>query len=213
MAGEPAGFWSYVHADDDAEGGRILSLASRLAAAYRLLTAEDLQLFRDRDDVRWGDEWRSRIDQAIAGTTFFLPILTPSYFTSQECRRELLKFTAEAKRLGLEQLIMPIYWAPIPELDRLGEDAADEAIALVARYQWQDFREARLEDEGSSTFRKAVYALATEIARRVEQITQHADDLPAGSTMDGEPERDGEVEPPQGENGEPAEEEPGLIEL
>lgn len=178
MAGEAAGFWSYVHLDDQDEGGRILGLAGRLSSAYRLLTGSTLDLFVDRDGVRWGDEWARRINEAIAGTTFFLPIITPSYFESQECRRELLKFAAEAQRLGVRQLLMPIYWAPVRELDEPGTSALDEAVALVAQYQWQDFREVRLEDENSAAFRKAVHALASELTRRVEEVTAAGTDLP-----------------------------------
>src|SRR4051794_7109392 len=95
-----AGFWSYVHADDESDGGRILSLAGHLRSQYRLKTADELELFLDRDSLSWGEEWEARIDEAIAGTTFFIPVITPSYFKSQPCRQELLKFTREASRLG-----------------------------------------------------------------------------------------------------------------
>lgn len=135
MLGTAAAFWSYVHADNDAEGGRILDLAARVRGAYRLFTAEDLDLFVDRKDVLWGDAWRDRIDEAIAGTTFFIPIVTPSYFQSEECRRELLQFTSEATRLGLEQLLMPIYWAPVTALDRRDAPTHDEAVAIIANTQ------------------------------------------------------------------------------
>jgi hypothetical protein len=218
VAGEAAGFWSYVHQDDQDEGGRILGLAARLSAAYRLLTGGTLDLFVDRDDVRWGDEWSKRINEAIAGTTFFLPIITPSDFESQECRRELLKFAAEAQRLGVEQLLMPVYWAPVPELDQAGVSALDEAIALVAQYQWQDFREVRLEDEGSSAFRKAVHALGSELARRVQEVTATGTDLPpaggpegVASSVGGRP---GELKEASPAGSEAVDDEaPGLLEL
>src|SRR5688572_8146065 len=66
-----AGFWSYVHSDDAADGGRVTSLSDHLRAQYQLLTAESLALFVDRRSLDWGDEWANRIDAAIAGTTFF----------------------------------------------------------------------------------------------------------------------------------------------
>jgi hypothetical protein len=87
-----AGFWSYVHRDDEAAGRRITRLATLLREAYGLATGADLELFVDRESLAWGDAWRERIDVAIAGTTFFIPILTPRYFESSECRHELLKF-------------------------------------------------------------------------------------------------------------------------
>lgn len=63
------GFWSYVQDDDAAESGRITSLANQLRAQYRLQTAENLNLFQDRESLEWGDKWKSRIADAIAGTT------------------------------------------------------------------------------------------------------------------------------------------------
>jgi TIR domain len=178
MHGQAAGFWSYVQQDDIDDFGRILGLAERLRAAYRLRQAEELTLFVDRESLRWGDEWNARINAAIAGTTFFIPVLTPSYFKSSACRRELLKFSREAKRLGLEQLILPVYWIDVPEMDADPDEAADEAIAVVARYQWQDFRETRLEDESSSVFRTAVDRLAADLARRASQVTATVEDVP-----------------------------------
>jgi len=34
------GFWSYVHADDDAESGRIAQLARDVVAQFEMLTGE-----------------------------------------------------------------------------------------------------------------------------------------------------------------------------
>jgi hypothetical protein len=172
------GFWSYVQADDEADGGRVTSLSRHLRAQYRVQTAEEFALFVDRDSLDWGVEWSRRIDEALAGTTFFIPMITPSYFKSQACRNELFKFTREAGRLGLEQLLLPIYWVTVPELEGDPAESADEAIRLVCRYQWQDLRTVRLEDEDSSAFRKAVSGLARELAARAVKVTNTIHDIP-----------------------------------
>ena len=70
-------------------------------AQFRLATGGDvLDLFMDRTDIRWGDEWKARIEGAIAGTTFFIPVVTPSYLRSQACRDELFQFAREAGSAG-----------------------------------------------------------------------------------------------------------------
>ncbi|HEY7934075.1 MAG TPA: TIR domain-containing protein, partial [Solirubrobacteraceae bacterium] len=178
MSEGAAGFWSYVQADDASDCGRIMSLSVHLRSQYRLQTAEELALFVDRESLEWGAEWESRIDDAIAGTTFFIPIITPSYFRSQACRRELSKFVREATRLGLEQLIMPVYWVTVPELEEDPDGSEDEAVRLVSTYQRQDLRAVRLEDEDSSVFRKAVSNLAAELAKRAVRITETVQDVP-----------------------------------
>ena len=177
MATEAVGFWSYVRQDDEGDHGRIKALSDDLREQFRLLTAENLELFVDREDIQWGEAWKERIDTAIAGTTFFIAVITPSYFRSAECRRELLKFAREAERLGLGQLLMSVYWVRVPELDDNPEESSDEAIRFVAKYNLEDLQGARLEDRDSSAYRKAVVKLAEELVKRAESVRQ-VEDVP-----------------------------------
>ena len=73
------GFLSYSHLDDEADGGRIRRLATKIQAEYRVLTGEQLEIFVDRNDLKWGQKWRERIDGALQSTTFFIPVLSPSF--------------------------------------------------------------------------------------------------------------------------------------
>jgi hypothetical protein len=165
---ESAGFWSYVHDDDTAEGGRILSLATRLTAMYEMNTAGGLQLFVDRTSIQWGDAWKERIDAAVAGTTFFIPIITPRYFQSAECRRELLSFWAQAQRSDVPQLLLPVYYATVPEMEN---EPSDEAMVLVASRQWVDLRELRFVEEESADYRKTVNLLAERISAIADEVS------------------------------------------
>lgn len=165
-----AGFWSYTHRDDELDQGRVLRLADRLRDEYALLTGEDLRLFVDRDDLSWGDEWRSRIDEALEGTAFFIPVITPRYFASAECRKELLRFSGHAKSLGVEELLLPILYTRVPEME--GDEIEDEAVALIAKTQYEDWRTLRLEDEDSPVYRQAVNRLASRLAEIAERVSQ-----------------------------------------
>src|SRR4051812_33032149 len=124
-------FWSYVHSDDAADDGAIRTLAGRLRDQYNLVTGEPLELFIDRD-MRWGDEWSRRIEDAIAGTTFFIPIVTPGYFKSRACRDELIRFKSRASRLGTDQLVMPIYWVMVRKLEANGLESSDQIVKTIA---------------------------------------------------------------------------------
>jgi hypothetical protein len=170
---QPAGFWSYTHEDDRLDGGRILRLAEKLSAEFGLLTGENLELFVDRADLKWGQEWRARIDEALSRTTFFIPIITPRYFRSTECRAELLKFAGHAASLGLEQLLLPLLYIRVPALDQ--EDArADEAVALIKKTQWFEWRELRLADEDSSAYRQAINKLAQRLIEIRDNVADQA---------------------------------------
>jgi chromosome segregation ATPase len=147
-------------------------LAAQLQEAYGLTTGEELELFVDRESLVWGDAWKERIAVAIAGTTFFIPFLTPRYFESSECRQELLKFLGEARRGGVEQLLLPVYYVTVEELD--GEPT-DELMIAVKERQWEDLREIRLLDEDSSQYRTAVERLAERIASIARAVSQVPD--------------------------------------
>jgi TIR domain len=175
-----AAFWSYARDDDEQDGGRITTLAAKLRAEYSLITASSLEMFLDRDSIEWGDAWQQRIEEAIAGTVFFIPIITPRYFTRDACRGELLQFVAQARRVGLDrQFVLPVYYLSVADLE--GEGAPDEeAMAIIKYYQWEDLRQVRLVDVDSAEYRAAVNRLAESIARRVAEIT--ASEAPALST-------------------------------
>jgi hypothetical protein len=163
------GFWSYVHADDEADGGRIRLLAEDLMAEFAAITGGQLELFFDRSSIQWGDEWRTTIDEAIAQARLLIPIVTPRYFKSQACRDEILTYSQAAREAGLLDLIMPLYWITENQLDT--DPAADEVMALIAERQYEDVRDARLEDRGSAPYRKAINRLATAIAKRSALVT------------------------------------------
>ena len=86
-----------------------------------------------------------------------------------ECRRELLEFAAKAKSLGVGELLLPILYV---ETQNLSSASPDEAVALVARTQYVDWRTNRLLDPKSQDYRAAVNSLARrllEIARSVAE--------------------------------------------
>ena len=174
---EIAGFWSYVHADNEAVGDAIAKLASRVESEFELLSAERLHLFVDRD-LEWGEEWKSRIDRELQETTFFIPIITPRYFQSEECRREFVKFKSAADRFEVRQLLLPIYYVTVPEMEE--SEPQDELMALVKSIQREDVRKIRLAEEWDAIYRALVNRLATrllKISRNLEGLSVPSDEL------------------------------------
>lgn len=163
------GFWSYVHADDDAEGERISRLARDVAAQFEMLTGEALELFLDRDSVRWGEVWREKIDGVLASVAFFVPVLTPRYFMSPECRRELQSFARKATSLGMKELVLPLHYVEVAALRH--ESPGDDLIDLVRRFQWVDWTDLRFADISSEKYRRAV----SNLAERLVDANRHAD--------------------------------------
>jgi hypothetical protein len=163
----PTCFWSYTHNDDALDGGRVLRLAQAVKDEFSLLTGEELSMFVDRDHLQWGDKFRSTLNGALQETAFFIPIVTPRYFKSTECRLELLKFSGAARALGVVELILPIYYLDVSEMS---EESTDECVGLIASMHRADWRDLRLSDEGSEIHRRAVNTLAKRLVDLAEVV-------------------------------------------
>ncbi|WP_239336766.1 toll/interleukin-1 receptor domain-containing protein [Frankia sp. CiP3] len=192
---EPAGFFSYAHADNENEDGNILALAEGIRKQYALVSAGKLNMFDDQN-LRWGDIWRDRVNKALSATTFFIPVITPTYFERPECRRELIEFHGKLKQLSISkvdisQLLLPILYV---EVDDLLEDSADELKSLIAGTQYADWTELRWLNPSDGARRKALaelartlYSRATELDTRQLPITDYSvpsDDDSSPGVMD-----------------------------
>ncbi|WP_114587783.1 toll/interleukin-1 receptor domain-containing protein [Microbacterium arborescens] len=162
-------FWSYAHADDVGDRGRLLALAEHIRLELSLLRGTDVDLFVDADNLRWGDTWRERIENALDSSTFLVPVLTPRYFERPECRRELTNFYGQAQSRGLTKLVMPILYAPVAGLE---EDSSDELLALCSRIQYFDWTSLRLADPDSERYRTAVSKAVEMLSQRWEEMRQ-----------------------------------------
>lgn len=177
---ELRGFWSYVRSDDEAERGRIAELARDVVSEYALLTGDEVDVFLDRDSIEWGDNWRDVIDGSLASVAFFVPVLTPRYFLSAPCRGELGAFLQRATQLGVRELVLPILYASVADLDR--DEPEDDLARRVASIQREDWRQLRFAERASSEYRTAVNRLAA----RLVEANRVATEVEATATVSSE---------------------------
>lgn len=154
-------FWSYTRRDNEKDKGRIRQLAEDIADEYEILSGDELKLFLDLEEIKWGDDWKASIDSALEGIAFFIPVVTPAYFNSDQCRRELQRFADKASALGLRDLILPLIYVDVPELK--SEQPDDPLIALIKTYNWVPWTEKRLLARDSSEYRQGVNKLAVRL--------------------------------------------------
>lgn len=177
------GFWSYVHLDDQAEGERISRLARDVSAQFEMITGEKISLFLDRDAIAWGENWRDKVDENLASIAFFIPVLTPRFFLSAECRRELQFFARRATRLGIGELVLPLLYVDVPTLH--DERPSDDLIQLVRTFQWEDWRQLRFADALSAEYRRAVAVLAARLVEANKQA-EVADSVAIAARLNGD---------------------------
>ena len=156
------GFWSYVHKDDEAEGERISQLARDVVAQYEMITGDEIELFLDKERLEWGDKWRDEIDAHLELVAFFIPVMTPRYFKSAECRAELNLIVRRASNFGLKDLLLPLYYLDVPSIEE--KDEEDDLILKIREFHRQDWRDLRFKDVHSEAYRQGVSEMAQHLA-------------------------------------------------
>lgn len=189
------GFWSYAHKDDDAEEGRITELARKLVREYELLTGDNINLFIDRDNLEWGNVWHEVINGQLSTVAFFVPVLTPMYFQSAECKRELETLLDRAKGSNQSGIVLPILYADFR--GTVVEDSESELIENCNALQWVDWTGLRLDEPSSAAYRSAVSKMAQRLVaanKELEQVLNEIVLIGTGVADDDEYEEPGALE-------------------
>lgn len=158
-----AAFLSYVHSDDEHDMGAITRLRDMLQGEVRMQLGEAFDIFVDRDDIAWGQDWKRRIDDSLDAVTLLIPVLTPSFFRGAECRRETERFLERERELRRDDLVLPFYYVSTAELDEPARRDGDPLASALARRQYADWRELRFEPATSPVYRQRLSQLASRM--------------------------------------------------
>lgn len=167
---KPLAFMSYVRDDDEDEQGRLTKLRERLSTEMCLQTGKEFEIFQDRENILWGQNWKQGIEDSLNEVTFLIPIITPRFFKSKACRDELKKFIKREQKLNRNDLIFPLYYIDSRLLNDKSKWATDPLAQAAAKRQYADWRELRFEPFDSATIRKALAQLAVQIRKALERL-------------------------------------------
>jgi hypothetical protein len=145
---------------------RLQELRDDLCAEYRILTGNELSLYMDCVGLAWGSQWDKELSASVDESSFFVPILTPTFFARQYCRKELTQFLGKIERQDAEYLLLPILYSYDPRW----ETTTDPLIDKVFQYQYEDWTELRCESRDSSCYRKAIKSMALRIVRSNSEL-------------------------------------------
>ena len=159
----PAAFMSYARFDDENDSGRLTEFRERLSGEVRAHTGEKFEIFQDVEGIKWGQDWRERLDESIGQVTFLIPILTPSFFNSAACRDELEKFLERERDLGRSDLVLPLYYIDHPPFNNESQRAGDELASMIASHNYADWRDLRHEPFTSPEVSRRLEKLAVQI--------------------------------------------------
>jgi TIR domain len=156
------GFFSYSRRDDKQSQGALSRLRTQIHNELGMLLGVDVRLWQDTEAIPDGALWEGEIKRAIAEATFFIPIVTPRAMASKHCRLEFDAFLAREVALGRDNLIFPLLYVPVPELEKEELWQHDHLLEIIARRQYLDWQEFR-----HRSFTEA------EIAKRIEQFCRN----------------------------------------
>ena len=169
MSNNPIAFMSYVRMDDAHENGRLSQFRERLSGEVRMQTGEAFEIFQDRNDIAWGQQWQQRIDGALDAVTFLIPIITPAFFKSPACRDEFERFLKREENLGRTDLILPVYYVECPVLSNEGKRETDSIAKVIAARQYADWRDLRHEPFTASEVGRRFASIAKQIVKALER--------------------------------------------
>jgi F-box protein 11 len=189
----PIAFLSYVWEDDEHEGGKIGQFRDQLSREVRMQTGEEFPIFQDRRDLKWGENWQARIEDAIDAVTFLIPVITPGFFKSEACRDELGRFLKREKTLGRKDLILPLYYVDSDELEKPEMRAADPLAQAISEHQYADWRKLRFKQFSNLQVKERLARMGSSIR---DALHRTAIDPPADPIKTELPKNGGRREPP-----------------
>ncbi|MEK6324151.1 MAG: toll/interleukin-1 receptor domain-containing protein [Acidobacteriota bacterium] len=157
--------------DDEHNNGRLTEFRKNLSAEVKAQTGNEVPIFQDRDAIEWGQNWKQRIERSINEVTFLIPVITPSFFRSSACRKELELFLEREKRLGRNDLILPLCYIDTPLLSNQTKQVTDPLAEIVASRQYADWRDLRFEPFSSPIVGRTLAQLAIQIRNALERTS------------------------------------------
>ena len=169
---ELIGFFSYSREDDEDADGALSKLRDRIQRELGSQVGrsrKELRLWQDKAAIPHGTFWEKEISSAIAESTFFIPIVTPRAVRSRYCVFEFRAFLAREAELGRDDLVFPILYIPVLELEQEDVWRADPLLTIIGTRHYLDWRGLRHQDIGSTEARIQIQLFCTNVSNALRK--------------------------------------------
>jgi CheY-like chemotaxis protein len=181
-------FLSYTRKDDAFFSNYISNFRESLEIGVHVATGNDsFRIFQDVDGIVIGEQWEKKIAEVIDASCLFIPILSPLFLNSTPCRDEVELFIHHERKLGRDDLILPVYLISAPKLEKPEETKKDPIAREIARRQRFDWREKSKLSLHEPSAREAILDLARQIGDAIDRIEAPSNASPGsrGAGVDG----------------------------
>ena len=167
-------YLSYGYPDN--KDGFVTDLTERLAQELQVQTGLPAELTFDAYRALQESTLSAYAEKLVANATILVPVMSPSYFQSNECQKEFELFVGREQQ-GHRPQIFPVYFVTAEEIENRSSGWAQALI----RQQFVDLRAHRF-DLSSTEGRRAIVELATGIRYGFTQrLSEKTDDPKSGS--------------------------------
>jgi WD40 repeat protein len=165
------GFFSYSREDDENSRDALSNFREAIQKELSDLlgrSRQDFHIWQDRFAIAYGEKWEEEINQGISESAFFIPIITPRAIKRPYCAFEFKSFLAREAELRRSNLIFPILYIHLPELED-GRWRGNSVLEVVKERQYFDFRDLRLRSPNSVEVRESIAEFCRNIANALRQ--------------------------------------------
>lgn len=166
----PLLFLSYARHDNRQSNNFIAEFADALKNEVHSAWGKPIEIFVDVDSIGWGEDWRTRIDSGLQSSAYLIAFLTPTFLNRPECRRELHLFLEAERRVGRNDLILPVYYIDFSEWgdpDSAESPEVAELIKVFKARNYADLQHLRDAKVTSKPAKKEIRALAKQLTDRL----------------------------------------------
>lgn len=156
-------FMSYVHDVNRHDNDYLSKFRDRLEGELTVLSGEPFTIFQDRTHIHAGHKWEDRLAEYLSKSTLLLAIITPSYYNSEWCRKELEHFLDREQQVGSGPLVVPVYYISSEKLEDWRQWPGDRVVRALATYHYADWRKLRRVGLNMPSARKQLTLLATHV--------------------------------------------------
>ncbi|HEY1430134.1 MAG TPA: succinate dehydrogenase, hydrophobic membrane anchor protein [Stellaceae bacterium] len=169
---EVVGFFSYSREDDEAFQGTLSALRDgiqRELSAQLGRSKATFRLWQDQAAIAPGQLWESEIKTAVEQAVFFIPIVTPRAVNSHHCKFEFAAFLARERALGRTDLVFPLLYIGVPELESEAQWRKDSVLSIIGTRQYVDWRQFRHRDVREPAVREEIERFCDKIVEALRK--------------------------------------------
>jgi len=153
----------------------------QLQGDVRYKSGKLVEIFFDREDVRWGQRWEFILQERLKKSIFLIAVITPDYINSKNCNDEYMCFVEREKNIGKNDLILPVYFMKDKRLHRRlkGKKITPEIplIEDMASRSFIDWTSLRINWFDAEIWPDLVGQLSDEICKRLNEESSLLENL------------------------------------